>query len=64
MDNQLREWMQENLSPQAVAVMANALKSVPDTPVYAEVYWFREQLMAIAGGEESVASLCAEIGDE
>ena len=66
MDDQLREWMQENMSPQAVAVVAAALRGLPidDKQAHVEARWFRDELMAVVGGEEAMNDLVAEVDND
>jgi hypothetical protein len=57
--------IRDNLSPQAVAVIAALLQCVKADPaVNREVYWLRGQMVESIGGEGQLETLCHEAGAE
>jgi len=60
----LRDWLCDNLTPQAVATIVSFLQPVrtDDQDVDEEVRWFAEQLVAALGGHEAQGRLAEEVG--
>jgi len=66
----LRDLMKDNMSPQAVAALANAARlqlnaTAPilgDTAWRVEVEWVANALIAALGGEEAYHRICREAG--
>ena len=60
----LRDWLGDNLTPQAVATIVSFLQPVrTDVPeVDEEVRWLAEQLVEALGGYEAQGRLAEEVG--
>lgn len=63
----LRDVLRDNLSPEAVAATANAVRvqvnrGIKDKSVQRQLKWFADRLVAIVGGEEQYHRLCDELG--
>jgi hypothetical protein len=60
----LRDVLQDNLSPQAVAAIAGYLQNVKtnDRHVDEAVAWFAGQLREMLGGDEEASRLAEELG--
>jgi len=60
----LRDWIQDNLTPQAVATIVSFLQPVRtgDQDVDEEVRWFAEQLTETLGGAKAQSRLAEEVG--
>jgi hypothetical protein len=64
---ELRDLLQDCMSPQAVAVLANAAtiqfhRGIKDRSVAIEVKWFAELLTKMVGGGHECYRLCTEAG--
>ena len=60
----LRDWLSENLTPQAVATIVAFLQPVhtDDQDVDEQVCWFSERLVEAVGGYEAQSRLAEEVG--
>ena len=60
----LRDWLSDNLTPQAVATIVSFLQPVrtDDQDVDEEVRWFAEQLVEAVGGYAAQSRLAEEVG--
>lgn len=55
--------IRENMSPEAVAlIVAQVLTVSGQHPAFAEVAWFRKQLIEIVGGPDALSDLFDEVG--
>ena len=59
----LRDVLRDNLSPEAVAILAACIDPdvVKDAKVAREVKWFREVLVGLVGTEADVDRACDEL---
>ena len=62
--NELRDWMQDCMSPHAVAAIAACLQTnrTNNGEVDRQVNWFAEQLRKLVGGNEQASRLAEELG--
>jgi len=60
----LRDWLADNLTPQAVATIVAFLQPVQtnEPDVDEQVRWFAEQLVEALGGYEAQGHLAEEVG--
>jgi len=60
----LRDWLSDNLTPQAVATIVSFLQPVrtDDQDVDEQVRWFADQLTEMLGGAEAQSRLAEEVG--
>ena len=60
----LRDWLSDNLTPQAVATIVSFLQPVRtnDHDVDEQVRWFAERLVEVLGGYEAQSRLAEEVG--
>ena len=63
----VQEVLRDNLSPEAVAATANAVRvqvnrGIEDKSVEQQLKWFADRLVAIVGGEKQYHRLCGELG--
>ena len=65
--NELRDWMQDCMSPQAVATIAFAVhahlaRGGTTGQTYGQVDWFQRALVASLGGQDAYERACREAG--